>query len=918
MDEVDVRTAVGAALTAVVGVSLLWLMFLLGRRKSREQFQHITTNHPSSLLLDSVVALTQTQGSHDTVDEDASDGEAVRWRWWQRQDNQLDVMEQLMQEAGLQHHIKELLRSIACDEPARDIELIGTTLGTKGAQSLAIAFDRRNNKNIEVLRLYDNLIGSEDCVLLADALQGYTDLRELHIGNNPIGPQGCQALATALRGHSELQELLLINVGVPAAHAVGAGWPEARDVQWYMSEERELTRGVEREEQGDQLAGHAGAMSTKEETIRRLRDQLAEHVDAMRTKEETITQLKSLFNLDLNPARFEEKKRAKDHEGKPIKGAFGKLYRSTFAGHDVALKEVDDVEERPRLQHLLEAMSDTATSTSTAAQSRVPDKRVLREVAVLASLRHPNIVSFLGLCHDSDRSTLAFVLSWAENGSLYDYIHVHKKHISNVEKLRILSEVAAAMEFLHAHDVVHRDLKSPNVLLDASLSAKVADFGLSAFVPENASVVSKVVGTPLWASPEQLLEQPLRADTDVFSFGCIMWEVWFNTKPWHHGEYSGECISGRTLGDKYKAQEYLPLDVEEGRKMEGAFKALLRGCFQSSGNRVGFYAVWKFPQQLLAAVQATELSTRQSVHIAPLQPDEDAVIELLRAAGGRTAAEPNPLCPFGRMLCRVAITWCEQKLVAFNGALHRNNTRYRGHLTSAGHPFAPKYAHDTLTGQATDAEERAVLERVTRSGRPGVYNVLDTSRLYNMLDANCVDKDPPIRLQRVFHGVRSLEAVVGILGGDFAQLQTQGAKFGAGCYFTPDLDYALAYTSRCRPSHSSPPELHCLKLEPGKAYRVVLACDVMYGNPYPVTHKSLHLTRRHDPERKWRSFRDQPLISRHDAHVAVIDFTSGDIRHSQPFHPHTQWDQGGNVPAAEIVVTDPSCVLVRAVLVFEA
>ncbi|EGD82039.1 serine/threonine protein kinase, variant [Salpingoeca rosetta] len=774
--------------------------------------------------------------------------------------------------------------------------------------------------------------------------------------------------------------LRLINVGVPAAHAVGAGWPEARDVQWYMSEERELTRGVEREKQGDQLAGHADAMNSKDETIRQLRDQLAEHADAMRTKDETIRQLRdqlaehadamrtkdetirrlhdqlaehanaantkdetirqlqSLFNLDLNPARFEEKKRAKDHEGKPIKGAFGKLYRSTFAGHDVALKEVDDVEERPRLQHLLEAMSDTATSTSTAAQSRVPDKRVLREVAVLASLRHPNIVPFLGLCHDSDRSTLAFVLSWAENGSLYDYIHVHKKHISNVEKLRILSEVAAAMEFLHAHDVVHRDLKSPNVLLDASLSAK------------NASVVSKVVGTPLWASPEQLLEQPLRADTDVFSFGCIMWEVWFNTKPWHHGEYSGERISGRTLGDKYDKHEYLPLDVEEGRKMEGAFKALLRGCFQSSGNRVGFCqlhtalkaqhdagdrlsqigekkqqellhgppdAVWKFPQQLLAAVQATELSTRQSVHIAPLQPDEDAVTELLHAAGGRTAQQ-NPLCPFGRTLCCVAITWCEQKLVAFNGALHRNNTRYRGHLTSAGHPFAPKYAHDTLTGQATDAEERAVLERVTRSGRPGVYNVLDTSRLYNMLDANCVDKDPPIRLQRVFHGVRSLEAVVGILGGDFAQLQTQGAKFGAGCYFTPDLDYALAYTSRCRPRHSSPPELHCLKLEPGKAYRVVLACDVMYGNPYPVTHKSLHPTRRHDPERKWRSFRDQPLISRHDAHVAVIDFTSGDIRHSQPFHPHTQWDQGGNVSAAEIVVTDPSCVLVRAVLVFEA
>ncbi|EGD77514.1 hypothetical protein PTSG_08612 [Salpingoeca rosetta] len=281
------------------------------------------------------------------------------------------------------------------------------------------------------------------------------------------------------------------------------------------------------------------------------------------------------------------------------------------------------------------------------------------------------------------------------------------------------------------------------------------------------------------------------------------------------------------------------------------------------------------------------------------------MVQLVHAAGGRTA-EQNPREPFGRTLCRVAITWCDQKLVAFNGALHRNTTRYRGHLTSASHPFAPKYDHDTTTGQATVAEERAVLERVTRVG------------VYSMLDPSLLPKDPPLRIQRVFHGVGSFDAVLGILGGDFAQLQkTDKGWYGAGFYFTPDLDYACAYAQPCTVSadHDNvPPDLHCLNLEPGKSYRIVLACDVMYGNPYPVKQTSVHpmlqaIPVQQLPTPRWRSFIGLPLVAGHDAHVAVVDFTSGKVKAALPFETHSQWTQGDNVPAAEIVVTDPSCVL---------
>ncbi|EGD81501.1 TKL protein kinase [Salpingoeca rosetta] len=666
-------------------------------------------------------------------------------------------------------------------------------------------------------------------------------------------------------------------------------------------------------------------MKKTDETMYQLRDQLRDFQGVIELEDK----IETLLNLNMDPTRFTEKQRVKDRDGKFVKGAFGRLFRSTLAGHDVALKEVDDVEERPRLRQLLAEMSNTATL------AQGVGKRILREVAILVSLRHPNIVQFLGICHDSASNKLAFVLSWAENGSLYDYMHVHNNDLSDVQRLRMLSEVAGAMEFLHAHNVVHRDLKSPNVLLDSSLSAKVTDFGLSTFRQPGQSQVSQVIGTLLWASPEQLLQQELRADTDVFSFGCLMWEVWLGIRPWHHGQYGENGITFAHLVAKYQEEDYLPLDVEiQGRRLTPALQALTCVCLQWSGNRGDFSqlhaalkvqqsatreqevvtlerhqqhmlkqhlllhgppdAAWKFSQQLLAAVDATQLSIRQSVHIAPLQRDGDAVTELLRAAGGRTAQE-HPRTPFGHRLSRVAITWCDQKLVAFNGALHRNTTRYRGHLTSASHPFAPKYDHDTLTGQATDAEERALLERVTCVG------------VYSMLDPTLLQQDPPIRIQRVFHGVRSFDAVVGILGGDFAQLQrTDGGWFGAGLYFTPDLDYAFAYTHprQVKPSRRNvPADLRCLNLTPGKLYRLVLACDVMYGNPYPVL--DLHL-------------KGRPLMAGHDAHVSVVDFTKGNIVAAQPFQTHAQWSQGDKKPAAEIMITDPSCVLVRAILVFDA
>ena len=226
--------------------------------------------------------------------------------------------------------------------------------------------------------------------------------------------------------------------------------------------------------------------------------------------------------------------------------------------------------------------------------------------------------------------------------------------------------------------------------------------------------------------------------------------------------------------------------------------------------------------------------------------------------------------------------------------------------TAGDHPFAPKYEHDPSNdGQALDEEEAAVLERVT----------LPASTAVRFLDPGLVgaDADPRIRIQRVFHGVPSLAVAHSILRGDFAALQKiDTGYYGAGLYFTPDLDYALKYARakflRLNELKSDADAFSGLGLDADQTYRVVLACDVQYGNPFPTTSTA---------------FADRPLVSGHDAHVAVVKYPlQADLGDAKPFESHVEWaaadcDTNGR-PLIEVVINEPSCVLVRALLIFEA
>ena len=162
----------------------------------------------------------------------------------------------------------------------------------------------------------------------------------------------------------------------------------------------------------------------------------------------------------------------------------------------------------------------------------IAEERFLREVRVVSLLRHPNIIPLV----DSGRweGTLYFTMPFVEGVSL-------RKHIDTVGRLaieeacRVTTEIANALHHAHAHGVVHRDIKPDNVLLHEG-HAVVADFGVARAI--HGSVDSTVItaaglaiGTPAYMSPEQLSGGDIDHRTDVYSLGCVLFEMLAGERP---------------------------------------------------------------------------------------------------------------------------------------------------------------------------------------------------------------------------------------------------------------------------------------------------------------------------------------------------------------------------------------------------
>ncbi|CAL5208486.1 unnamed protein product [Lathyrus oleraceus] len=190
-------------------------------------------------------------------------------------------------------------------------------------------------------------------------------------------------------------------------------------------------------------------------------------------------------------------------------GSYGEVYRADWNGTEVAVKKFLDQD-----------FSGAALS------------EFKREVRIMRRLRHPNVVLFMGAV--TRPPNLSIISEFLPRGSLYRILHRPNCQIDEKQRIKMALDVARGMNCLHASTptIVHRDLKSPNLLVDKNWNVKVCDFGLSR-LKHNTFLSSKsTAGTPEWMAPEVLRNEPSNEKCDVYSFGVILWELATLKLPW--------------------------------------------------------------------------------------------------------------------------------------------------------------------------------------------------------------------------------------------------------------------------------------------------------------------------------------------------------------------------------------------------
>ncbi|KFK41812.1 hypothetical protein AALP_AA2G174700 [Arabis alpina] len=229
-------------------------------------------------------------------------------------------------------------------------------------------------------------------------------------------------------------------------------------------------------------------------------------------------------------------------------GSYGEVYRGDWHGTEVAVKKFLD-------QDLTgEALEEFRS-----------------EVRIMKNLRHPNIVLFMGAV--TRPPNLSIVTEFLPRGSLYRLIHRPNNQLDERRRLRMALDAARGMNYLHSCSpmIVHRDLKSPNLLVDKNWVVKVCDFGLSRMKHSTYLSSKSTAGTAEWMAPEVLRNEPANEKCDVYSYGVILWELFTLQQPW--GKMNAMQVVG-AVGFQHRR-----LDIPEF--VDPAIADLISKCWQT-------------------------------------------------------------------------------------------------------------------------------------------------------------------------------------------------------------------------------------------------------------------------------------------------------------------------------------------------
>jgi WD40 repeat protein len=226
-------------------------------------------------------------------------------------------------------------------------------------------------------------------------------------------------------------------------------------------------------------------------------------------------------------------------------GGFGVVYKGTYNNGDIAVKKL-----------LIKNMSPDT------------EKEFKNEVTAMIKSKHPNIITFFGYC----KAPTYCIIMELMMASLYAVLHDSDKNLDWNLRLQIAKDVMAGICHLHGNKILHRDVKSLNILLDKDMRAKLSDFGLAKVRSETSSTTKggeKAMGTPAWMAPEILSLHPKYSEkSDIYACGMVFWEISSRQDP-----YAGVDVGVMKDEVKKGEREEIPKDCPV------KFAALIKSCW---------------------------------------------------------------------------------------------------------------------------------------------------------------------------------------------------------------------------------------------------------------------------------------------------------------------------------------------------
>ena len=255
---------------------------------------------------------------------------------------------------------------------------------------------------------------------------------------------------------------------------------------------------------------------------------------------------------------------------------YSTLYRGKYFHNDICIKEIKNI------INLEETELD----------------KIKNEIDISLKLHHKNIINTLGYSFNQKKTKIYIISEYMKNKSLKYFIETKKGNIPLKQKLLFIYEISLAIEYMHSRNykILHRDIKSSNILLDDNLHCKLCDFGMSKYYFNDKSLKLNIDGsnnslstnyqtnsqsTLFWMSPEYLCDGIINEKSDIYSFGILIWEIFMeDTNP-----YKNININDYLLGNKEIVCNKRPIINDDNFKECPKIKELIQLMWNNDYNK---------------------------------------------------------------------------------------------------------------------------------------------------------------------------------------------------------------------------------------------------------------------------------------------------------------------------------------------